>query len=202
MKTTFVFFLPWCLPAHGNAGRQTCTPDQIIQSQKKPGAVIESIDIRRRDNLLPWLVAGLVCNLEPPDCCRSRVKFSMQHRIDRHREAGSQGRLWIEKVTIWFRLNLIFQPKYRRQSVGFNELLRNKHSLTWGSAEMLSCCPWLILFKFWRVRYEISSSLCLHYIFLQWCPMNEEAFFWLVALSHLCCDTPARMTQTVKRGST
>ncbi len=71
----------------------------------------------------------------------------------------------------------------------------------WSVVE-LRFCPRYILFKYLTGGPDLSSSLCTYYVYLFWWPTNEEeAFFWPIAFSHLCCDTQTR-TRLHRRAAT
>ncbi len=41
--------------------------------------------------------------------------------------------------------------------------------------------PWILVFKYWTVGSDLSSSLCPYYVW------GGGAFFWPIAVSDICC---------------
>ncbi len=64
---------------------------------------------------------------------------------------------------------------------------------TWGGAEVLSMAPVVQILHRWA-SLELSSSLCLHFIYLWWWLINKKkALFWPIASWQLCCDAHRRI---------
>jgi hypothetical protein len=81
----------------------------------------------------------------------------------------------------------------------FKENLRNRFSLTGGCPEVLSMVPFLHILNRWVL--SVLFSLSLWRVSLVKTNQWQEAFFWPIAISDLCCNI-GRMHWTEPRPET
>ncbi len=120
--------------------------------------------------------------------CSQVLKYGIKRRV-RHGNTSC----WVDATPVPTPLPLKTVVEFLR------EIQRRRLSLTWGWPEV---CPSLILLLYWTDGYDLSSSLCRYHCTCICMKTNEweEAFFWPITGSDLCCDTSRRM-RMIKGGN-